>query len=101
MLSIILILLIVFWFMGYGPLTALRIPLFTIGRLHVNLWDILIFLLIMGLIDLLPRPIRAIAIVALVIWLLGLFGFIAIPLLPNVVIIAIIVGLGVYLISTK
>ncbi len=101
MLALILLLLIIFWFMGYGPLAALRIPLFAIGRIHVNLWDILIFLLIIWLIDALPGPIRAIVVIALVIWLLGFFGFIAIPMFNNLVIIAVIVGLGLYLISGR
>lgn len=101
MLSIILILLIIFWFAGYGPLLALRIPLFTIGRLNVNLWDVLIFLLIIWLIDALPGPIRSVVVIALVIWLLGFFGIIAIPMFSNIVIIAVIVGLGLYLISGR
>ena len=85
--------------MGYGPLAALRIPLFAFNRFHVNLWDILIFLLIIWLIDALPGPIRSIVVIALVIWLLGFFGIIAIPIFSNLVIIAIIIGLGLYLIS--
>ena len=101
MLSIILLLLILFWFMGYGPVVALHIPLFSIGKFPINLWDILIFLLIIWLIDTLPGPIRAIVIIMLVIWLLSVFGFIAIPILSNVVIIAIIVGLGFYLLNNK
>lgn len=101
MLGIILLLLILFWFMGYGPLAALRIHLFSIGRISVNLWDILIFLLIIWLIDTLPGPVRSIVVIALIIWLLGFFGIIAIPMFSNIVIIAVIVGLGLYLISNK
>lgn len=87
--------------MGYGPLEALRVHLFSVGRVSVNLWDILIFLLIIWLIDTLPGPVRTIVIIALVIWLLGFFGIIAIPMFSNIVIIAVIVGLGLYLISGK
>lgn len=101
MLEIILVLLIVFWFLGYGPLTALKIPLFSISHFHVNLWDILIFLLIIWLIDSLPGALRMVVVVALVIWLLGTFGIVAIPMFSNLVIIAIIVGLGLYLIKGK
>ena len=85
--------------MGYGPLAALRIPLFYLGRFHINLWDILIFLLIIWLIDALPGVLRAIVVAALVVWLLGFFGVIAIPLFSNYVVIAVIIGLGVYLIN--
>lgn len=101
MLGLILLLLIIFWFMGYGPVAAVHIPLFSIGKFPINLWDILIFLLIIWLIDTLPGPIRAVVIIMLVIWLLGVFGFIAIPMFSNIVIIAIIVGLGLYLITNK
>lgn len=101
MLSIILFLLVIFWFMGYGPLEALRIPLFHFGRLTVNLWDVLIFLLIVYLIDALPGPIRSVVVIALIIWLLGFFGIIAIPALSNIVVIAVILGLGLYLISGR
>lgn len=92
-------LLVVFWFMGYGPLVALRIPLFSIGAFRVNLWDILIFLLIIWLVDALPGPLRSITIIALILWLLGYFGIIAIVALPSIIVVAVIVGLGIYLIS--
>ena len=101
MLALILVLLIIFWFMGYGPLEALRVHLFSVGRLSVNLWDILIFLLIIWLIDALPGPLRSIVVITLIIWLLGVLGIIAIPALSNLVIIAVIVGLGFYLIGGR
>lgn len=99
MIGIILILLIIFWFMGYGPLTALKIPLFYFGHFAVNLWDILIFLLIIWLIDALPGPLRSIVAIALAIWLLSVFGIIAVPAFSNLIILAIIIGLALYLIS--
>lgn len=101
MLGLILLLLTLFWFMGYGPVAALHIPLFSIGKFVVNLWDVLIFLLIIWLIDTLPGPIRAVVIIMLVIWLLGVLGLIVIPMFSNIVIIAIIVGLGIYLLTNK
>lgn len=100
MLTAILLILIVFWFMGYGPLATLRFPLISLNRFTINLWDILIFLLIIWIIDLLPSPLRQIAIVALVVWLLGIFGIIAIPIFSNLVVIAIILGLALYLITS-
>jgi hypothetical protein len=101
MLGLILLLLIIFWFMGYGPLEALRIHLFSFAGRSINLWDVLIFLLIIWLIDALPGPIRSIVVIALIIWLLGVFGIIAIPIFSNLVIIAVIIGLGLYLISGR
>lgn len=99
MLTIVLLILILFWFMGYGPLLALRIPLLHLMGHTINLWDILIFLLIIWIIDLLPGLLRSVAAVILVIWLLSLFGFIVIPMLSNLLVIAIIVGVGLYLLG--
>lgn len=97
----LLVILAIFWFLGYGPLTALKVPLVTLGKFSINLWDIFIFLIIIWLIDLLPGPIRSIVVIALLVWLLASFGFIAFPGLNNLVMIAIIVGLGLYVISGK
>lgn len=80
-------------------LGALKLPLIHLGSISINLWDILIFLAIIWLIDLLPGPVRSIAAVVLVIWLLGTFGIIAIPLFSNIIVIAVILGLGLYIIS--
>lgn len=99
MLGIILVLLIIFWFFGYGPFLALKLPLFVFSGVTINLWNILIFALIIWLIDQLPGVLRSIVVIALLIWLLGTFGIIAIPIFSNLVIIAVIVGLALYLIT--
>jgi hypothetical protein len=96
---LILLFLVLFWFMGYGPVEALRVPLFSLGRVSIDLWDILIFLLIIWLIDLLPGPIRSIVVIALLLWLLSVLGIIAIAGLNNLIILAVIIGLFLYLIS--
>ena len=101
MLIAILLILVIFWFLGYGPFEALRVPLFRIGPEVVTFWDVLIFLLIIWLIDLLPRPLREIAIVLLLIWLLSLFGILTIVGLNNVIIWAIIIGLLLYILSGR
>ncbi len=99
MLTTILVVLILLWFLGYGPLLSLRFPLIHLGQHAISLWDILIFLVIIWLIDLLPGPIRSVAVIILVIWLLGTFGIIAIPIFSNIVLIAVIVGLGLYILN--
>lgn len=101
MLTAILLILVIFWFLGYGPITAMKIPLIILGKIRIDLWEILIFLLIIWIIDLLPSPLREIAIVLLIIWLLSIFGIIAVPMFSNIVVIAIIVGLGIYLLSSR
>ncbi len=99
MILAILLILVIFWFMGYGPYAALRVPLFDFRTTTINLWDILIFLLIVWMIDLLPSPIRQIAIVLLLIWLLATLGIIAVPQFSSIVVIALIAGLVIFLLS--
>ncbi len=99
MLTTILIVLILLWFFGYGPLLSLRFPLIPLGGHFITLWDILIFIFVIWLIDLLPSPAKSIAGIVLLLWLLATFGIIAIPIFSNLVIIAIIIGLAVYIIN--
>lgn len=99
MLALILIILILLWFLGYGPLEAFYVPLFTIGGNTISLWDILIFGVILWLISLLPRPINVIAGVLLALWLLSLLGILSFAGLSNMLVIAVIVGLLLYLIG--
>lgn len=101
MLTIILLVLILSWIGGYGPFLTLRVPLFHILGHTINLWDILIFLIIIYVIDSLPGIIRSVAVVILVLWLLSLFGFLVIPLLSNILVIAVIIGIGIQLISKR
>jgi hypothetical protein len=101
MLTAILVLLIVFWFLGYGPIVTFRYTLLKLGSHGISLWDVLIFLVIVCVISSLPRPLKEIATVVLVVWLLSLFGIIAVAGLSNILLIALIVGIGIYLIGKK
>ena len=101
MLTTILVVLILLWFLGYGPLLDFRFPLFPFGPNFITLWDILIFLMIIWLIDLLPGPLRSIAAVILVLWLLATFGIIAVPLFSNLIVIGVIVGLAIYILNSN
>ena len=67
----------------------------------VTVWDVLIFLVLIWLVDLLPSPFRQIAVVVFIIWLLAVLGFIAIPALSNLLIISVIIGLLIYLLRGK
>lgn len=101
MLLLLLVVLLVLWLLGYGPLQVLHIKLFAFNSHIVTLWDVLIFLVVIYLIDTLPRPFREIAAVLLVIWFLSTLGFIAIAGLSNLLIISLIVGLVLYIVSGK
>ena len=99
MIITILIILIVLWFLGYGPVTGLNIPditLFSINNNPITLWNILILLVVAWAIGILPRPFREIASVLLVIWILSVLGFLAIAGLSSMLVIAIIIGLIIY-----
>lgn len=91
--------LIVFWFLGYGPMTVLHIPLFVINHITINLWDILIFLVLIWLVDTLGSPFRQIGVVLVIIWLLSTLGIIAVIALPKIILLAVIGGVLLYLIT--
>jgi hypothetical protein len=99
MLTAILLLLIVLWLVGYGPAASLQMPLFSIGRQSISLWDVLIFAVILWLIGALPSPFREIAGIFLLLWVLSTLGILAIAGLSSMLLIAVIVGLVLYTVA--
>jgi len=99
MLSLILVFLIILWLLGYLQIPLTAIALFTLGRRPITLNDLLVFLVIIWLIDLLPHPFQEIGFVLLLLWVLSAVGIIAIAGLPNIVLIAIIVGVIAYIVG--
>ncbi|HEX6977183.1 MAG TPA: hypothetical protein VF185_02390 [Patescibacteria group bacterium] len=99
MLLALIIVLFLLWLLGYGPFTALRLGLFAINGRTITLWDLFIFGVIVWIITALPSPLKEIASVVLILWLLSLFGILALAGLSNLLVIAIIVGLIVYVVS--
>ncbi len=96
MIEILLILLVVFWALGYVHVGNISIPNVMLAHFNgrpITLWDLGIFLVILWAIGILPSPFREIAGVLLVLWVLSLFGLIAIAGLSNLIIVAIIVGI--------
>lgn len=96
MIQIILILLIVFWALGYIHVGNISIPNVMLTHFNgkpVTLWDLFIFLLVLWAIGILPSPFREIAGVLLVLWVLSLFGLIAIAGISNLIVVAIIIGI--------
>lgn len=96
MIEILLILLVVFWALGYihiGNITVPNTMLFSFNGRPITLWDLLIFVIVLWAIGILPTPFREIAGVLLVLWVLALLGLIAIAGLSNLIVIAIIVGI--------
>ena len=96
MLTTIVIILIILWFLGYAPISGLSIPnivLFTINSHPITLWEILILAVVCWAIGILPRPFQAVASVLLVLWILSVLGILAIAGLPNIIVLIIIIAL--------
>jgi hypothetical protein len=97
MLVLLLLLLFIFWLFGYGAIAVLPFPLFTFMRHTITLWDLLIFFVVVWLISLLPSPFGEIASILVILWVLSVFGIIAVVGISNLLVIAIIVGLLLYI----
>jgi len=96
MIEILLILLVIFWALGYIQIGNITIPnalLFNFNGRPITLWDLFIFIIVLWAIGILPTPFREIAGVLLVLWVLSVLGLIAIAGLSNLIVIAIIVGI--------
>lgn len=102
MLLALLIALVILWLLGYIAFPGFFIPnvmLFTINAHPITLWNLLIFLVLIVIATSLPRPLREILFVILIIWVLSVLGFIAFVGLPNLILVAIIAGLIVFLLQ--
>lgn len=99
MIEFVLALIFVLWLLGFIQLEFLNYVLFDLNSRGISLKDVFIFLLILWLIGLLPRPFREIVSIIFVLWLLSLFGIIAIAGFTNLLILAIVLGVVVYLIK--
>lgn len=96
MLTAIIVILIILWFLGYVPIATGYIPniiLFSTNNHAVTLWELLILIVVSWAIGILPRPLQAVASVLLVLWILSVLGILAIAGLPNILVLIIIVGL--------
>src|SRR5690242_19551992 len=97
MLILILVLLFVFWLFGYGITNILPVSLFRFNGHIVTLWDLLIFVIVVWLITSLRSPFGEIASILIILWVLSIFGIIAVAGVANLLVIAIIVGLLLYI----
>lgn len=89
----------VLWLLGFINLAFLNTLLFSFNGVDITIKNLLLFLLILWLIGLLPRPFREIASILFIVWVISLFGFIAIAGLQEIIILALIIGAAVYLIK--
>ncbi|MDO8486998.1 MAG: hypothetical protein Q7S45_01770 [Candidatus Curtissbacteria bacterium] len=100
MLSAILAIIIILWFLGYVPNGVIHIPnieLISINNYQITLWNVLILLAVGWAIGILPKPFREIASILLLFWILSTIGILQIAGLSNIFIIAIILSLAFYI----
>jgi hypothetical protein len=96
MIELILAILVILFLTGNIHINGFNLPnlvLFRINGQTITLVNTIIFFVILWAIGVLPSPFREIAAVLFVLWLLTVFGILAIAGLPNLLIIAIIVGI--------
>ena len=96
MTQLILFLLILFFAFGYIKIPGFfirDIPLFTVNRHSVTLWELFIFILIIWTVEILPTPFRQIAMAGVLLWVLSTLGIIAISGLSTILTLAFIIGL--------
>ncbi len=96
MLQVVLVLLIILWLLGYLNLPFLpflNIELFNINSHPITLLNVIVFLVIASLLELLPYPLNIIAGVVLILWVLSILGIIAIGGLSQILVLAVIIGL--------
>lgn len=101
MIAGIVVILILLWFLGYGPLDIGRVTLFKLNGHLISLWDILIFGVLVWAVGELPRPFKEIASILLIVWVLSVLGIVAVAGLSNLLVIAVIVGLVIYALGGK
>lgn len=98
---ILILLLLLLWLLGYIHVPLTHTTLFTVGKSLFTLNDLLLTLVIFWLVSLLPRPFQDLALVLFLLWLLSGLGLIEIAGFGNLVVLAFIVGLIVYLFQNR
>src|SRR5690242_8155486 len=104
MIATILLILIVLWFFGYIHVQGLALPdfyLFSINGIPITFWTLILFFVMLSAIGVLPSPLRQIAGVLIVLWILSTVGVLAIAGLPNILVLALILGLAVSLFQSR
>ncbi len=102
MIVALLVLLVALWFLGFISLPMFPISnfvLFTLFGVAITLYQVIIFLIILWLIDLLPGFFKYLAGVLLLLWVLSVFGVITIINFPHIIVLTIIFGLVYFLIA--
>lgn len=96
----ILVFLVVLFLLGLiqVPFSLSNFVLLNYGPIFITLYDLIVFLFIIFIIDLLPESFRAIAYVILLLYVLSFFGILAISGFSTIIVLGLIIGFIVFLI---
>jgi len=101
MVLAILVFVVALWLLEYFKIAVFNLHLLTLFNQDITIYKLFFFLLIVWAITVLPRPFQEIAALLLVLWLLAFFGIIAIGGFSNIIVLALVVGLIVYLFTGR
>lgn len=93
MAQLALAVIIVLWLFGFVQIPYLNAPLFNILGRSITLYNILILLIILWVIEILPSPLRQIIMLLLLLWVLSVMGIITIAGFSQLIVVAIIIGI--------
>ena len=99
MVEVILALLVILWVLGFVKVPWFKIPhmvLLEFNQHPITLRDFLLFILIIWIVSILPKPLRIVAGLIFVLWVLSIIGVVAVSGLPNLLVLALIIGLFLY-----
>jgi hypothetical protein len=100
MAGAILVFLILLFLLGFIqiPFSINNIVLLNYGPIFITLYDLIVFLFIIFIIDLLPESFRAIAYVILLLYILSFLGILAITGFSSIIVLGLIIGFIVFLV---
>ncbi len=102
--GLIIVVLAILWLLGFIQIPGLAIgdfTLFVVNGQRITLLQLLIFIVVLWAIETLPSPIREITAIILLLWVFSILGVIVISGLPNILVIAILIGLFISLFTRK
>lgn len=104
MLGALLVILFLLWIAGYVHIGGIVLPafaLFSVNGQTITVWNILTLLIISWAVAILPSPFREITGTFTVLWILSILGVVSFAGLSSLLIIAIMIGLVVFLIKAS
>jgi len=92
MAQFVLAIIVILWILGFINIPFINTVLFSLFGRPITLYNILVLLIVLWIIEILPSPIRQIIMILLLLWLLSVLGIITIGGFSQLVVVAIIIG---------